>query len=164
MTLAEVRQSLIDYLCAQGVHAIAAWSGEKRKGHPKGVAVVSLEGLRLAPLGQQNYLGLRTEDDSTAQVPVYGRKVSLTFGIQLYVPKGEAELCQELFQQLGQALCCGGPEGLVVEELSCGAISFDSDSGSLTCPCQLTSQTWCYLATQEEGSVVTDFIVKGEPK
>ncbi|MCD8144273.1 MAG: hypothetical protein LUD79_02840 [Oscillospiraceae bacterium] len=51
MTLTEVRQSLIDYLNLQGVHALGAWAGDARLTHPAGVAVVGLKSLSCAPWG-----------------------------------------------------------------------------------------------------------------
>lgn len=164
MTLGEIRQSLISYLLDQGIHAIGAWEGDSRRCHSKAVAAVSLKSLELAPLGQQNYLGTRLDPETAATVPVYGRKLSLTFGLDLYAPKGEPELCLSLFDQLGQALCCGGPEGLVVNGLRCGQLSYDSQAAMLTCAGELDCQAWCCAAQREDGTLVTDFIVKGELK
>jgi hypothetical protein len=162
MTLEQVQEELIDYLTGQEIHAIAAWQKESRKAHEKPVAVVSLKSLELAPLSHQNYLGEQLDESSALRVPVYGRKLALTFAIDLYAPKGEAEQCHGLFSQLGQALCTGGPEGLTVEKLSCGEMRYDSEAGLLTCPAELTTQAWCYLTVQEDGQVITDFIVKGD--
>ncbi len=164
MTLGEVRQSLIDYLTGQGIHAIGAWSGSNRLSHSKAVAAVSLKALQLAPLGQQNYLGTRFDQDTAATVQVYGRKLSLTFGLDLYAPKGEPELCLSLFDQLGQVLCSGGPDGLVIGGLRCGQLSYDPESSMLTCTAELDCQAWCYAVQKEDGMLVTDIIVKGEPK
>lgn len=164
MTLGEIRQSLIDYLVGQGIHAIGAWGGGSRLSHGKAVAAVSFKALELAPLGQQNYLGTRFDPETAVTVPVYGRKLSLTFGLDLYAPKGEPELCLSLFDQMGQALCNGGPEGLVVSGLRCGSLSYDPEASMLACAAELDCQAWCYAVQQEDGTLVTDFIVKGELK
>lgn len=164
MTLGEIRQSLIAYLVDQGIHAVGAWEGGSRLSHGRAVAAVSLKALELAPLGQQNYLGIRFDPETSVKVPVYGRKLSLTFSLDLYAPKGEPELCLSLFDRLGQALCSGGPEGLVVNGLRCGPLSYDTQAAMLTCTAELDCQAWCYGISQEDGTLVTDFIVKGELK
>ncbi len=164
MTLGEVRQGLIDYLTKREIHAIGAWNGDRRLSHGKAVAAVSLKALELAALGQQDYLGCRVDPDTAATVPVYGKRLSLTFGLDLYAPKGEPELCLALFDQLGQALCGGGPDGLVINGLRCGELRYDTESAMLTCAARLECQAWCYAAENEDGILVTDFIVKGEPK
>jgi hypothetical protein len=162
MTLEQVQQGLIDYLVSQDIHAIPAWQKESRKAHRTAVAVVSLKSLELTSLGQQNYLGERVEEGGTLRIPIYGRKLALTFGLDLYAPKGEAEQCHALFAQLGQALCLSGPEGLTVEKLCCGEIRYDSEADCLTCSAELVTGAWCYLTTQEDGEEITEFIVKGD--
>lgn len=163
MTLGEVRQGLIQYLTGQGIHAIGAWSGSNRLSHGKAVAAVSLKALEFTPLGQQNYLGTRFDPDTATTVPVYGKKLSLTFSLDLYAPKGEPELCLSLFDELGQVLCNSGLEGLVINSLRCGEMSYDAEASMLTCAAELECQAWCYAVRNEDGILVTDFIVKGEP-
>jgi hypothetical protein len=162
MTLEQVQQGLIEYLVGQNIHAIPAWQKERRTVHGKAVAVVSLKSLELTSLGQQNYLGEQIEEGGTLRIPIYGRKLELTFGLDLYAPKGEAAQCHALFAQLGQALCLSSPQGLTVEKLCCGDVRYDSDGDCLTCSAELVTGAWCYLTTQEDGEEITEFIVKGD--
>ncbi|MCD8144272.1 MAG: hypothetical protein LUD79_02835 [Oscillospiraceae bacterium] len=101
-------------------------------------------------------------EEQNALCAVYIRRLELVFSLDLYAPMGEPEVCLTLFDRLAQAVCLGGPEGLTCGELSCGDLTYDNDSRTLTCPARLSCQAGCALYQTEEGEVFTDFVVKGE--
>lgn len=79
------------------------WPVEPRELLDGPVAVVSLQGCRAGPAGFQHYLGERYDREREQWVEVYGQKVQLTFGLDLYAPPqlGEAAMQAALDQLAG---------------------------------------------------------------
>lgn len=161
MTIADLRESLVRYLTAQGIHALGAWEGDRTE-HDHGVIAVGLQQLRCAPLGQQDYLGCRFVEELGQSCQVYARRLALTYALDLYVPRGEGGAALALMDQLAQAVCLGGPEGLHLGALTCGGLSYDRESGMLTCRATLEGQGAGVLYQREDGTEFLDFKVKGE--
>ena len=120
--LEKIRQIMADYLNGQGVPAVTAWPMNPRQERKGPVAVVSLQGCKAGPACFQNYLGERFDEETGRWEERYGKRVQLTFGLDLYAPeRGDGEGLQGAFDTLAGALLMGGPEGLELLEFSCGA-------------------------------------------
>lgn len=160
--LDRVREALADYLREQGLHAVTAWSEETRKRHEKPVIAVSLKESKSAGAGFQNYLGERYNEETQCWEELYGKKLSLTFGLDLYGGKElGAEGCRKAFDELADALAAGGPEGLRLGTLSCGETRFDQETGMYLCPAELEASAWMYAVATGDGGLLLDFTVRG---
>lgn len=159
--LADIRERMVQYLAARGVEAAAAWPEGRRPELRKPVTAVSLRECKAGPAGFQNYLGERYNEETGMWEELYGRSASLTFGLDLYAPaEGGGAALQAAFDALAEALAQGGPEGLSVEEFSCGETEYDKNGRLL----KRTAQAVCraYLCTAEgAGDIFVEFELRG---
>ena len=153
---------LAAFLREQGLQAMTDWPVEPRELLDGPVAVVSLQGCRAGPAGFQHYLGERYDREREQWVEVYGQKVQLTFGLDLYAPPqlGEAAM-QAALDQLAGACAGAGPVGLDIREFSCGETGYDRDSRLLKRPAQAVCTACLYAVTEPSGTFL-DFEVRGE--
>ena len=102
---------------------------EERLRREGAVAAVTLRACQAGPAGFQSYLGERYNQETEQWEEIYGRRVHLTFGLDLYaLPQaGEAAL-QTVLDTLAQACAGAGPEGLAIQEFSSGETTYDGDS------------------------------------
>lgn len=164
MSLDSVRERMAEYLREQGVPAVAAWPGQERLARGEPVAVVSLRECEAGPAGFQDYLGERLDERTGLWEELYGRRVTLTLGLDLYAPpETEGERLQRAFDALAQALTRGGPDGLHVQSFSCGETAYDRDSRLLKRPAQAVCGAHLY-AVARPGEAFLDFELRGELK
>ena len=162
--LERICQVVADYLNERGVAAVTAWPAAPRQEREEPVAVVSLRGCRAGHSGFQNYLGERYDEASGRWEERYGKKAELTFGLDLYAPeKGDGAALQAAFDALAQALLLGEPEGLAVEEFSCGQTARDGESRRLKRPVEAVCTAWL-SAANDAGGGFTDFELRGVAK
>lgn len=162
--LERIRQAMADYLNAQGVAAAAAWPMEPRVEQGQPVVVVSLRGCQAGPSGFQDYLGERYNQQTGLWEERYGRRAKLTFGLDIYAPEsGDGQAVQETFDQLAGALILGGPEGMQLEEFSCGQTAYDQGLRRLKRPVEAVCGTYL-CATAQPGGEFTDFELRGVVK
>ena len=159
-----VRERMADYLNARGVAATAAWPGEGRKDQTGCMVAVSLRGCQVGPAGFQDYLGERYDEGTGLWQELYGRRAKLTFGLDLYAPaQGDGAALQAAFDALAAALAQGGPEGLAVEEFSCGETIYDQRARLLKRPAQAVCAAYLCAAEGPDG-IFTEFEVRGGMK
>lgn len=162
--LEKIRQTMADYLNEQGVPAVTAWPMAARKGLEEAVVVVSLRGCRAGPAGFQNYLGDRFDERTGRWEERYGRKAELTFGLDIYAPEGkDGEAVQAAFDSLAGALLLGGPEGLDLQEISCGQTVREADSRRLKRPAEAVCTAYL-CAVSNAGGAFTDLELRGVVK
>ena len=95
---------------------------------------------------------------------LYGRKVRLVFGLDLYAPGPDgAPALRTAFDVVAGALQREGPEGLKLLELSCGEVEDDPGTDLLRCPAEAVCEGWLYAVADEAGAFL-DFIVRGDGK
>ena len=150
--LDKIRERMADYLNAQGVAAVTAWPAEERLRREGAVAAVTLRACQAGPAGFQSYLGERYNQETEQWEEIYGRKVRLTFGLDLYaLPQaGEAAL-QTALDILTQACAGAGPEGLAIQEFSSGETAYDGDSRLLRKPAQAVCTAYLYAISEGRG-------------
>ena len=159
--LEAIRERMTDYLVAQGVHAITAWPAGVRGEQKKPVTVVSLRGCQAGAAGFQDYLGERYNQDTGVWEGLYGRKATLTFGLDLYGPSSQdGTALQTAFDTLAQALSEGGPEGLYVNAFSCGETVYDQSGRLLKRTAQAVCDAYLYAVAQP-GDIFLDFELRG---
>lgn len=162
MDFERIRERMAEYLTEQGINAVCAYPDQRRLRKTGVVAAVSLRACQGGPGGFQDYLGDRYDPERGQWQELYGRKMVLTFGLDLYAPQpeGAAEL-QAAFDRMAQALRQEGPPGLRLVELSCGETQFDQEAGLYRLNVEAVCQGYLYAVT-EEGGAFLDFIVRGE--
>ena len=160
--LEQLREQMAEYLTACGVPATAAWPAEERLRREGPVAAVTLKGCQAGSAGFQSYLGERYNPESGQWEEIYGRKVRLTFGLDLYAPPqaGETAL-QTALDALAQACAGAGPEQMSLQEFSSGETAYDKDSRLLRKPAQALCTVYLYAARQADGQFL-DFEIRGE--
>lgn len=111
------------FLRQQGVDAVCAYPEERRRQRSGPVAAVSLRACQGGPGGFRDYLGERYDESTGQWQELYGRRVTLTFGLDLY-GESAGEL-QTAYDRMAEPFQWEGPAGLALRELSCGETEFD---------------------------------------
>ena len=160
--LDRARERMAEYLAQHGVKAGAAWPQGEREPLEGASASVSLRGCRAGPSGFQDYLGERYNQEAGRWEELYGRRAELTFGLDLYAPAqgGGAEI-QQAFDRISAAFAAGGPQGLEIQEFSCGETSYDRGGRLLKRQVQVVCSAYLY-AVAEPGGEFLDFEIRGE--
>lgn len=164
MELKQVRERMAEHLTQNGVEAVCAYPAQERPRRTGAVCAVSVRACQGGPGGFQDYLGERFDETRGVWQELYGKRIELTFGLDLYAPgAGGAQAIQTAFDKLAQALRQGGPPGLKLLELSCGETQFDREAGLCRRAVEARYQGYLY-AVAEEGGSFSDFIVRGESR
>lgn len=162
--LDDVRERMAEFLRAGGVEALTAWPRGARKRLNGVVAAVSLRSCEGGPAGFQDYLGERYNADAGRWEELYGKRVRLVLGLDLYAPRGVGEAgIRVAFDALAQRLRSGGPEGLRVVELSCGETVYDQGTELFHAAVETVCEAYLY-AVADEGGAFLDFEIRGERK
>ena len=157
----ELRRNLAEYLKKNGLEAVAAWGGQARLRAGEPVAAVSLRAYEGGTPGFQDYLGERYDEETGRWVELYGKRVKLTFGLDLYA--GTAQEVQMGLDLLVDALGKGGPAGLRPVAFSAGETAYRAEAKRFCCPVHVGFEAWSYARADEDGAFV-DFTVRGETK
>lgn len=164
MDFGTIRERMADYLQEQGIDAQCAYPEMRRARRDGVVTAVSLRACQGGPEGFRDYLGERYDQESGQWQELYGRKIVLTFGLDLYAPQGcGAAGIQETFDRMAEALQREGPPGLTLQELSCGETEFDHGAGLYHRTVEAVCRGYLYAVAQEGGTFL-DFIVRGESR
>ncbi len=155
----ELCRNLTEYLKQNGLSAMGAWPKEKRLRPGKAVVSVSLRKWESGPPGFQDYLGERYDEAAGQWEELYGKRVELTFGLDLYA--ATAEEVQAGVDDLGAALGQGGPEGFKLTDFSAGETTYQTEAKRYFCPAQVKFAAWVVALAREDGSFL-DFEVRGE--
>lgn len=158
MTLDGAREKMAEFLREKGIDAVCAWPDETRVRRQGAAAAVSLRRCEAGPSGLWNYLGERYNRESGRWEELYGRRVKLTFGLDLYAPKGETALAA--FDRLAGAFHQDGPEGLEMTELAGGDLDYDGALKLFRMPVEAVCKA-SLCAAAGEGGVFEDFDVRG---
>lgn len=162
--LEHIRQHMADFLNKRGVKAVTAWPMSPKTAQEEPVVAVSLRGCKAGPVGFQNYLGDRYDEEKGKWEERYGRKAELTFGLDIYAQeKGDGEAVQAAFDTLAGALLLGGPEGLELQSFSCGQTARDGESRRLKRPVEAVCTAYL-CAVADAGGAFVDFELRGVMK
>ncbi len=161
MGLDDIRGAIASHLREAGLEAVTAWEGGVRLEGDCPVVAVSLRKCAVGEGGFANYLGEQWNGDTGLWEAVYGRRVSLTLGLDLYASVAVgAGAVETAFGHLVTALTETPMEGMNVEAISCGEIGYDEGERLL----KQTAEAECALylyAVSAEGDSFLDFKVKG---
>ena len=159
---ATLRQALAEYLRQCGLEAVTAWGQAGRLRPGRAAAAGSLRAIEGGTPGFRDYLGEWYDLGSGQWKEIYGKKVELTFGVD--ISAATAEEVQTGIDALGAALSQGGPEGLRSVGFSAGETVYDQTAKRYVCPAQARFSAWAVAETGEEDGAFLDFEVKGESK
>ena len=144
------------------MEAIASWPEEGRTDANRPVVLVSLEQMSCASAGLQDYLGQRVDEATGQEKELYGRRVQLTFLLDILAQPGiGAKECRSVFERLLQVLQEESPLGLRVRELTGDEMEYDGKEGLLRLRCHLICAGWLYTTGDEAGSFL-DFTLRGD--
>jgi hypothetical protein len=125
------------------------------------VTAVSLRACTAEGSGLGDYLGNQYDGDSRVWRELYGKRLTVRLGLDLYAEgEGAAQRIQTAFDQLAGALHRGGPDGLKVKSFSCGETSYDKDSRLFRRQAEAECVA-CLYAAAEEGETFLDFEIRG---
>lgn len=156
-------QAMADYLSGCGAAAVTAWSMTPRQENGP-VAVVTLRGCRAESAGFQDYLGERYNEQTGLWEELFGKKARITLGLDLYArEKEDGYSLRQAFDRLAEALILGGPEGVRVEEFSCGETAYDGESRRLRKPVEAVCSVYLGAAAGSGGEF-NDFELRGVVK
>lgn len=155
-----IRERMTGYLRQQGIDAVTAWPQEGRTAREDAAVSVSLRKCRGGPSGFQDYLGERYNAEAGRWEELYGKRVRLTFGLDLYAGQGGEAAIQRTFDTLAGALQDGGPEGMEVKEFSCGETVYDAKNRLFKRPAEAVCEAYLY-AVAESGGAFLDFEIRG---
>ena len=156
-----IRERMTQYLQEQDIPAITAWPKEERLKREGAVVVVSLRKCQSGPAGFQDYLGELFNEETGRWEELYGKRIQLTFGLDLYARAEAGETAiQQGFDALAAALQQGGPEGLNIQGLSCGETDYDSAGRLLKRAVEAECAAYLYAVT-EPGGAFLDFEIRG---
>lgn len=163
--LDQIREAVADYLNQNGVKAVTAWAAQPRDGAGVPVCAVSLRRCEAVGSAFCDYLGERYNPETASWQALYGKRVEVTLGLDLYAgaDAGGEEAIRAAFDALAGALQNGGPEGLRLERLTCGETEFDVEEGRYRCGVEAAGRAFL-CAAAEEGELFLDFVLKGEWK
>ena len=160
--LTQVRQAVIQALSQAGLPALEAFPDRRANSYEGAVAAVAVGAAEGKVLGFCNYLGERYDAPTATWRELYGKKLRVTVGLDLYAPaEGGEAACQRAFDRMAAAFHSGGPPGLKVRSLSRGEGSFDEGQGLFCCPVEAVCEAWLYAETDGSGAFLR-FEVKGE--
>lgn len=157
--LQQLRQEMAAFLREKGLEAVTAWGPEKRARAGPPVAAVSLRGFESGAPGFQDYLGERYNEKDGRWEEVYGKRIEVRFGLDLFA--GTAEGVQEGLDLLSAALGEKGPAGLCPVGFSAGETCYQSESGRYFCPVEARFSAWATAVSRADGELL-DFEVRGE--
>ncbi len=163
MTMTQVqklREAMRAFLEVAGLPILEAWPAGERKRREAPFILVSLKYFHAGGLGFQHYLGERASPGGGWE-EVYGQKVSLRLGLDVYSPRAYGEKgCRELLDGLTGALTGAAPLGLALTELSWGNTGFQKESECFLLPGEALLEGLLYTVTDEAGSFLS-FEVRG---
>ena len=156
-----IMQTVARWLAERGIPARSAWDGAPCERLNGVCVVVSMKKYAAHPGGFENYLGERYDDGRGAWEEVYGKRVELELGLDLYAPENCTEQeTQRVLESMVSALTLEPPDGLRVGEILCGEVGREE---ALCClKREVTAKCTAWLqATCEDGGEFLDFELRG---
>ncbi|MBQ3497413.1 MAG: hypothetical protein IJA73_04710 [Oscillospiraceae bacterium] len=157
----QVCAALIERFAAQGINAAAANGLPHAPLYDEGVLVVEVQQASGESAGFLDYLGERV-DDKGATVELYGRRMEIVFSLSAYAPAQEgAAGCTALLEKAEQALLRGLPSGLKLGEVRWGECAWCEAEEMFLRRGEAHATAFFTAEADEDGSVVTDFKLRG---
>lgn len=160
--LEQVKTSLVQALERAGVAALASFAPGWAKHYSSPVVAVGFRTGESRTAAMGNYLGQQVDQKTGNTCEIYGMQLELTLSLDIYAPADSgAAGCDAALETLHRVILEGLPSGLKPTELKWDETGWDQDTsmflrkGSLSCGAYFTA------TTEEDGALLTDFILKG---
>lgn len=160
--LDQVKEAIIQALAQAGTRAVPALAPGWAKDYDTPVVAVGLRMGESRGIAMGNYLGQQVEAETLAVREVYGMQLELLLSMDVFSPAElGAQGCDDALTALHQAMMEGLPCGIKPTELKWEETNWDADTGMFLRRGSLSCSA-CFLAlADEEGTLLTDFILKG---
>ena len=139
-----------------GVTAVREYPGEILERPAAPTVCVGVKSGKSLPAGMGDYLG--TENVNGAVREVYGTKLELVVGLDVYSP--EAAGCAACFESISSAFAAP-PDGLKLRALVCGETEPDEVTELFRCRCEAHCLAVLTRTVSEDGAEFTDFVLRG---
>lgn len=158
----QIRQAVLTALKSNGVNAVGEYDAQRAPRLEKPVLAVGLKSVNTAKSGFLEYLGER-EDETRGTVEVYGRRMQVELVLEAYAPRSVgAQGCDALSGEVTAVLCGQLPQGVCIETVDWEQTLWNTRYGAfLRCGSACCSAYFTAEAAQEDGAVLTDFVLKG---
>lgn len=159
--MTKLREEMAALLRTAGIAVREAFPVAARRESREPFVLLSLKEMESMEGGFLSYLGERYCVETQEYEEVYGRKLRLCFGLDVYAPKAKgAEGGQALMEQIGDLVTTQAPLGLSGLRLSWGEATFEKGADLFRREGKLFAEGLLYLL-REEGGRFLSFEVKG---
>ena len=158
----QITAAVTAWLKERGVEAVDGWSARERRAMSGPTVVVTVRSCEAGQGGFAHYLGERYSQENARWEELYGRRLEVELGLDLYAPEGTGQgEMQEMLEKLMQALTLESPEGLRLEKLCCGELGWDEKQRRLRQKVTAKYLAWLRAAAAEDESEFLEFELRG---
>ncbi len=125
--------------------------------------VVGVEKADCCSPGMGDYLGVKKAAGGSAESDVYGKRLEIGLALEIFAPfegAAGARLCSETADRIFK-LASEFPPGIKPKEMEIREIAEDEELCAFRCICRLKCTAYFVAEVQEDESVFSDFILKG---
>ena len=161
-----ILDTVVSTLKGAGVTAFRAFPETAENLPAAGGVSVEAETYKVSGAGLGDYLGTRAANGGKAEKELFGKRLELTLGLEVFAPfggAGGATVCGQAADNLHEALAAL-PVGLKVLEMDCGEVSADEELNAYRCRCTAKCLAFLVAETDGEAPEFTDFKLKGTVK
>ena len=156
-----ISAAVCQWLTEREIPAVEGWLSEPRNKAEGPIVVVTVREYTAQNAGFEHYLGERYNEDTASWEELYGRKVELILGLDLYAPERESEGAMQLLaERVAGALTMETPEGLQVGNVTCGKTEWDEKRRLLKRGMSACCTAWLQAVCTEENEFL-DFELRG---
>ena len=145
---------------AEVADVMTAFPAGEKKRFTEPVVALGVRAGESVSAGFSEYMGERYDEDDDAYYEIYGKKLELTLGVDIYAPKESgAGACLDVLAKIIAALPAL-PSGIRIKRFSCGETGFDAGTGMLLLKADMPCL--CFMYADNTGdSELLDFTLKG---
>lgn len=108
-----------------------------------------------------NYLGTEWVEALGCSAERYGRRFSAELSADIYAPREQAEEMEKAIQTIEEMAAEPFEGGVRIQAIRRGEVQSDPVSRYLKCRCTVLCAAYFTVMCDEEGTILTDFILKG---
>ena len=157
----QIRKQIEQQLRDAGLQVCPAWERTAFPELESAAAVIGAAKSEREDGALWNYLGLAWDEGQGAMVERYGKRLNAEIFVDLYAPRDQVQAVEQALQTLEEALMAPLCPGLSILSLQRGEICCEDYSRYLKCRCILSCAAYFTQTRDEDGALLTDFILKG---
>ena len=160
--LEQVKNAIVQTLEQSGAQAAVAFVPGWAKQYDGPVVAVGLRTGESRSTAMGNYLGQQIDPETQAPQERYGMQLELTLSLDIYSPAAVgAAGCDETLPLLHRVMLEGLPSGLKPLELKWEETAWEDTTGMFLRKGSLHCSAFFIATADEDGALLTDFILKG---